>query len=439
MSGELPEKPEDILERVLDLSARHNQWRIRETINLIASENVMSPLALKVYMSDFMFRYAEGKPFKRYYQGTRFIDELEVLTARLIGSMVGTELVDLRPVSGTIANASVFRVLAEPGDAAVIAPVQAGAHVSHTKFGTLGALGIRQVDLPYDEDRMNVDVDRAVRVIEEVKPRFAVLGGSVYLFPHPVREIADAVHSVGGKLVYDAAHVFGLIVGGAWRNPLEHGADVMTASTHKTFPGPQGGLVAAVDRDVFKRVSKTIFPWFVSNHHLHRIPATAVTALEMKVYGAEYAGQVVSNARRLAEELAARGFKVLGEHLGYTRSHQVLVDVRELGGGAKAATLLEEAGIIVNKNLLPYDPPEAVKDPSGLRIGVQEATRWGMREDDMGVIAGFFEEVLIKGRDPAEVRRRVVEFRRGFPRVHYAFPVEHAARAGYRDLLELLE
>ncbi|MCE4629842.1 MAG: serine hydroxymethyltransferase, partial [Desulfurococcales archaeon] len=346
-----------------------NAWRLHESINLIASENVMSPLALKAYLSDFMDRYAEGKPFKRYYQGAKYIDELEVATAEFIASMVRAVGVELRPTSGTLANAAVFRVLAEPGDKATIAPVQAGAHVSHTKFGTLGALGIKQVDLPYDEENMNVDVDGAVKIIEEVKPKFVVLGGSVYLFPHPVRELADAAHSVGAKLVYDAAHVFGLIVGGAWRNPLEHGADVMTASTHKTFPGPQGGLIAFTDKDLYKKVSKTIFPWFVSNHHLHRIPATAVTAVEMALKGREYAETIVRNAKTLAEELAALGFKVIGEHLGYTRSHQVLVDVRDLGRGAKAAKLLEEANIIVNKNLLPWDPPEAVKDPSGLRLG----------------------------------------------------------------------
>jgi len=412
--------PEEFLSRVYELTRSHNLWRLRETLNLIASENVMSPAAVRVYASDFMHRYAEGKPFKRYYQGTKYIDPLEAETAEFIGGLLGGALVDLRPVSGTIANAATFRVLAAPGDRAAIAPVQAGAHVSHTKFGTLGALGIEQVDLPYDEETMNVDVDGARRVIEEVKPKFVVLGGSVYLFPHPVEEISEIAHSVGARVMYDAAHVFGLIVGGAWPNPLDRGADVMTASTHKTFPGPQGGLVATRDKQLYKAISKNIFPWFVSNHHLHRIPATAVTAVEMALYGREYAGRIVENARALAEALAARGFKVLGEHLGYTRSHQVLVDVRGQGGGAKAARLLEDANIIVNKNLLPWDPPEAVKDPSGIRIGVQEVTRLGMGPGEMEEIARFIYEVLVEGRDPRDVARRVLEFRRAYARVHYA-------------------
>jgi len=410
----------DFAVRVVNLTNAHNQWRRLNAVNLIASENVMSPLALKVYLSDFMFRYAEGKPFKRYYQGTRYIDEIEAGTQKLVGELLGGADVDLRPVSGTIANATVFRVLAEPGDSAVIAPVQAGAHVSHTKFGTLGALGIHHIEMPYDAQNMNVDVDKAVKLIEEVKPKFIVLGGSVYLFPHPVKELAPVAHSVGARVVYDAAHVLGLIVGGTWPNPLDAGADVMTASTHKTFPGPQGGLVASRNKDLFKKISKVVFPWFVSNHHLHRLPATAITAIEMKLYGQQYARDIVNNARRLAEALAAEGFKVLGEALGYTKSHQVLVDVRAQGGGAKAATLLEQANIIVNKNLLPYDRPEDVKDPSGLRLGVQEMTRYGMGRDEMEEIARFFREVLIEKKDPKEVAKRVTSFRSNFLEVKYA-------------------
>jgi len=427
------------LAKVFELTNAHNIWRLRESINLIASENVMSPAAMAVYISDPMHRYAEGKPFKRHYQGVKYIDELEVLADELMGRLFETDMVDLRPVSGTIANAATFRVLAQPGDKAVIAPVQAGAHVSHTKFGTLGALGIQQIELPYDEERMNVDVDRAVKVIEEVKPKFAVLGGSVYLFPHPVKEIAEAVHSVGGKLVYDAAHVLGLIAGGAWENPLKHGADVITASTHKTFPGPQGGVILASNREVFKEIGKTIFPWFVSSHHLHRLPATAVTALEMLEFGRQYADQVIRNAKRLAETLAERGFTVLAEHMGYTMSHQVLLDVTKQGGGAKAALLLEEANIIVNKNLLPKDPPEAVKDPSGLRIGVQEMTRFGMKEGEMEVIADLMERVLIKGEEPSKVREDVKRFRSNFTKVYYGFRLEDLSGVAYSSALSLLE
>ncbi len=414
----------DPVRMVLEQTLTHNRWRRYECVNLIASENVMSPLAEMAYMSDFMHRYAEGKPRKRYYQGTRYIDEIELMVMELMGKLFNAEYVEPRPISGTIANATVFHAFAGPGDKAVIAPVQAGAHVSHTKFGTLGALGIEHIEMPYDAEEMNVDVDKAVRLIEEVKPRLVVLGGSVYLFPHPLREVADAAHSVGAIVMYDAAHVLGLIAGKRWRHPLDHGADLVTSSTHKTFPGPQGGVIFTRVKDLYKAVSKVVFPRFVSNHHLHRLPALAVTTAEMLEYGEAYADQVVRNAKALAEALAAEGFKVLGEHKGYTQSHQVVLDVRELGGGAKIAELWEKANIITNKNLLPYDPPDAIKNPSGIRLGVQEMTRFGMREDEMREIARLMRRVAIDGEDPGKVAEAVRELRSGFLEVKYTFPFD---------------
>ncbi len=419
--------PPEVL-RIIEITRKHNRWRRFECINLIASENVMSPLAEAAYFTDMMHRYAEGKPKKRYYQGTIYVDEAELLVMELMSKLLNVEFIEPRPISGTIANAVVFKNLAEPGDKALIAPVQAGAHVSHTKFGTLGALGIKQIELPFNLEEWNIDIDKAVRLIEEVKPRFVTLGASVYMFPHPTKEIADAAHSVGARVVHDVAHVLGLIAGKRWPNPIHEGADVATSSTHKTFPGPQGGIIFTNDRDLYKKIAKTVFPWFVSNHHLHRLPATAVTAAEMLVFGEKYADQVVRNARAFAEALSAEGFEIPTENLGYTKSHTFVVDVRKLGGGAKAAKLLEEANIILNKNLLPWDPPEAVKNPSGLRIGVQEMTRFGMREDDFKELSKFFREVLIEGRDPSKVREKVIEFRRNFLEVKYGFNIPEDLR-----------
>jgi glycine hydroxymethyltransferase len=413
----------DTLNRIIEITKNHNRWRRLECVNLIASENVMSPLAEAAYFTDMMHRYAEGKPGKRYYQGNIYTDEIEKLVMELMSKLLEVEYVEPRPISGTIANATVFRNLASPGDKALIAPVQAGAHVSHTKFGTLGALGIQQIELPFDMESWNIDVDKAVKLVREVKPKFVTLGASVYMFPHPTKEISDAAHEVGAKVVHDVAHVLGLIAGKVWPNPIHEGADVATSSTHKTFPGPQGGIIFTNDRDLYKAVSKTVFPWFVSNHHLHRLPAMAVTALEMMEFGREYAEQVVRNARAFAEALSEEGFKVPTEGLGFTKSHAFVVDVRPQGGGAKVAKLLEEANIILNKNLLPWDPPEAVKDPSGIRVGTQEMTRFGMKEDDFRELARIIREVIIDGKDPAEVRKKVIEFRKNFIEVKYGYDI----------------
>ncbi len=413
---------EDLI-KVLELTKAHNRWRRFETINLIPSENVMSPLAEAAYFTDMMHRYAEGKPRKRYYQGLIYVDEIELLVMDLMSKLLDVRFVEPRPISGTIANAAVFRVLGKPGDKALIAPVQAGAHVSHTKFGTLGALGIEHIEMPFDQERWNVDVDKAVKMIEEIKPKFVTLGGSVYMFPHPTKELADAAHSVGAKLVHDVAHVLGLIAGKVWPNPIHEGADVATASTHKTFPGPQGGIIFTNDEELYKEISKYIFPWFVSNHHLHRLPATAVTAVEMLEFGREYAEQVVKNAKAFAQACAEEGFKVPTEHLGFTQSHMFVIDVRELGGGTKAATLLEQANIIVNKNLLPWDPPEAVKDPSGIRLGTPEMTRFGMKEDAFKEIAKLMREVLIEKKDPQQVKKKVIELRKNYVEVKYGYNI----------------
>jgi len=205
----------------------------------------------------------------------------------------------------------------------------------------------------------------------------------------------------------------------------------MTASTHKTFPGPQGGVILTNDKDVYKKVSRTVFPVFVSNHHAHRLPSLAVTALEMLEFGEQYASQVVSNAKALAEELHALGVKVLGERLGFTRTHQVVIDVREFGGGSEIAKKLEEANIIVNKNLLPWDPPDAIANPSGIRMGVQEMTRFGMKEGEMKEVARLIKRVM-DGEDPKKVKEDVVELRKQFVEVKYGYKLSDLKEAEER-------
>ena len=412
------------LNRILDLVKKHNIWRKVECINLIASENITSPLVDVVYLSDAMHRYAEGLPYKRFYQGTKYIDEIEVLASSLFASLLEAKYADLRPLSGTLANASTFAALAEFGDAAAIFPLPGGGHVSHSEYGILGKLGIKPYPLPIIEEEMNIDIDKAIKLIRLIKPKFVTLGATVILFPHPVKELSLVTREVDAKLIFDAAHVLGLIMGGVYPNPLKEGADILTTSTHKTFPGPQGGAIATNDEGLFKKVRRIVFPVFVSNHHLHRLAAIAVTALEMKYFGKRYAEQIIKNAKKLAEELYNGGFKVLCADKGFTQTHQVVVDVREEGGGKKCAEVLEEANIIVNKNMLSWDKPSDVHNPSGIRIGVQEVTRLGMKEEDMVEIARFIYRLLKRKEDPVTVRKDVIEFRKSFTKVHYTFEVD---------------
>ncbi|MEZ0248444.1 MAG: serine hydroxymethyltransferase [Thermoproteus sp.] len=414
--------PEEV-KKAIDILIEHNLWRRRDSVNLIAAENVMSPLAELVYLNDLMGRYAEGTIGKRYYRGTKYVDMLEDLLSRGFAEALGARYVDVRPISGTIANLAAFHGLAPEGGVLASLPTRAGGHISHNQVGGPKALKFKVVELPWDSENFNIDVDKAKRVIEENKPNIVVVGASLYLFPHPIREIAEAAHAAGSYVVHDSAHVFGLILGGKFPNPLKEGADVTTSSTHKTFPGPQGGLIASnLGDDVNESIARAVFPVFTSNYHTHRYAATYVTLAEMKEYGAQYAEQIVRNAKALAEALHERGFDVAAEGLGFTQTHQIAVDVSKFGGGEPVSKLLEDANIIVNKNMLPWDK-SAVK-PSGIRLGVQEVTRWGMGVDEMREIADFFKSVLVDGVEPRRVAERVREFRREFLEVKFGYDLD---------------
>ncbi len=387
-----------------EIIEREENWR-RLCINLIASENVMSPRARRVYANDMMHRYAEGKPGKRYYQGTRYVDELEVYVTELAKRVLRSKYADVRPISGVTANFSVFFALKKNGVLANVG-LPSGAHVSHE----LGArvLGFRTVALPFDLEEWNVDVDGAIKVLRKEEPDFVVLGGSLYLFKHPISELSQEF-----TVIHDSAHVLGLHLGD-FGNPLEEGAVVVTASTHKTFPGPQGGIILSNDEETFKKIYNTTFPYIVSNHHLHRLASLGVTLEEMERHGREYAKRVVENARALAQALYERGWRVVAENKGFTETHQMAVDVRDRGGGAFVAEQLEKANIILNKNMLPWD--DNPKNPSGIRIGTQEMTRFGMGPREMDYIAELMTRAL---RDPEGTRPYVIEFRAEFQEVKF--------------------
>ncbi|MCS7139404.1 MAG: serine hydroxymethyltransferase [Candidatus Nezhaarchaeota archaeon] len=410
----------EFLSKVLELTKAHDSWR-SSCLNLIPSENVTSKYVRLVLMSDFGHRYAEGKPYKRYYCGTRYIDEVEVIAIELAKTLFKCRFASVKPISGTISNLAVFSALTRAGDTIVGLSIPCGGHISFAEIGAAGIIGLSVVDLPFDVNEMNVDVNRAVDVIAKVKPKLVVLGASLFLFPHPVRELSKEVAKFGGHVVYDGSHVLGLIAGGEFQDPLAEGALVLMGSTHKTFPGPQGGIVLSNNEEAMERIERALFPGLISNHHLHRVAALAVSLTEMIEYGAAYAKATVENSRELARSLYDRGFRVLCPHKGFTSSHQIVIDVTELGGGKRASKMLEEANIITNMNLLPWDDPKRVNNPSGLRLGVQEVTRLGMGKSEMNFIAEKIEDVLLRRRDPSEVRKEVVKFMQDYQEVKYCF------------------
>uniref|UniRef100_A0A7J3M207 Serine hydroxymethyltransferase n=1 Tax=Archaeoglobus fulgidus TaxID=2234 RepID=A0A7J3M207_ARCFL len=401
------------------LIREHNEM-MRNSIPLIASENLTSKAVRMCYLSDLGHRYAEGKVGERYYAGCRFIDEVERIAIELSKKLFEVEHVNVQPISGVVANLAAFFAFTNPGDTIFSISVPCGGHISHDRLSAAGLRGLKVVYYPFDVEEMNVDIDGTEKLAKDVKPKLFVLGSSLILRRQPTKEIKEIADKLDAKVMFDASHVLGLIAGKTYPNPIKEGADVVTASTHKTFFGPQRAIILSNERYA-KRVDKAVFPGVVSNHHLHSLAGYAIAAMEMLEFGEAYARQVVKNAKKLAETLYDLGYKVLGENFGFTETHQIAVDVRELGGGERVARKLEEVGVILNKNLLPWDSVEIASNPSGIRIGVQEVTRLGMKEGEMVAIADFIDSTLRNKRRVEEIREEIREFRKGFQTIKFAF------------------
>jgi len=415
----MPEKRDWVLSKI----NQQNNWR-KSCINLIASDNVNSKWVEMAYKSDFSHRYAEGTPYNRYYEGTRFIDEIEDKANKFFAGQLGGKYADVRPISGAIANMAAMRAFAKPGDIIASLSVPAGAHSSHQKGGVAGGiLGLNPIKVAFNGKDFELDPDLSSQIIRHTKPKLAIIGASLIPFPLEIEGIAEACRDVKCKLIYDSAHVFGLIFAGKFQNPFKEGADLITSSTHKTFPGPQGGIIIGNLEEEWHEVQRSIFPRILSNHHLHRIPALLVAGYEMKKFGEAYANQILKNAVALAEALKEEGFNVCAESRGFTKSHQVVVDVSDLGGGWKVAKALDKVNIVLNKNLLPWDriTRDTLKNPSGIRLGVQEMTRFGMKESEMKEIARFISRVVIKGESSDRVGQDIKTFRSGFQKIYYTW------------------
>ena len=422
---------------LVEASRAHEKYRDAECINLIASEGLKSPAVREILSltQDLECRYAEGENDlkghvkARHYQGQKYITKIEDSSADLMKNLFNCNWIDLRLVSGTHANLATFKGLSikTKNERMVVAPLSCGAHISHDYTGLAGkVIGLETIDHAYDINEMNIDPDRSAIIIRAARPGIVTFGGSLFLFPHPLKELSEVAREVDAYVVYDAAHVLGLIAGGQFQDPLGEGADFVTASTHKTFPGPQGGLVLANLRgekteEGIKSVQRAIFPLTTSNTHLARLPALGIAAVEMKVFGVELAKQTIKNAKAAGEYFFERGIRVLGENKGFTESHQIAVDVRKYGGGKKIAERLEEANIIVNKNLLPYDNPNDKENPSGLRIGFQEVTRRGFEKGDIQHLCDLITDVIGGKRESLEVMKDVVALRQSFRGIKYGF------------------
>ena len=419
-----------------NIVAQQDTWRQTQTINLIASENTPSEAVRRVQVSDFMGRYAEGHPnegdkINRYYQGTRYIDEIERVATEEMLELFDARQADVRPISGNAANTAIAMGWLRGGDTVIANSTDAGGHISHGPVGIFGRRiqnrgqslkigGPNSINLhylPLTEDHYHVDAPKTIELIDLVAPQLVVMGKSLFLFPEPVLEVAAFCKTKNIPLLYDAAHVLGLIAGGEFQSPLREGATWMTASTHKTFPGPQRGVILGnLDEEDVKKywpaADRGVFPGTSSNHHLFSLPALVVATREMKQFGRDYASQIVRNAQALGRSLDELGTPVEARDFGYTKSHMIAVNVSQWGGGGEVARRLEANDIIVNYNMVPGDTDP--RNPSGLRVGVQEMTRFGMDERAISELAQLIHDA-IRGKNVIEqvhaLRRRYVEMK----------------------------
>ncbi len=425
------------------LLMEHHDW-FKNSIPLIASENITSPAVDEACCCDFSHRYAEGWSGQRVYAGCKYIDQVEDICMDLAKEYFNCIHADVRPVSGVVANLVMYNAFTSDNNGKMCCmSIVRGGHISHGPrfaksgreiFGTAGTTrGINVEYLVFDNDEMNLDIDASAKIIREFEPDLVLFGGSVFLFPHPVKELGDVAKEVGASVGYDAAHVAGLIGSGFFQDPLREGADAMTMSTHKTLPGPQHGALVSNREDLIETLRSCAFPALLSNHHLHNVAGLAIALTEMLEFGKKYHKNVMENAKALGAALHERGLKVLMEHKGFTESHQIIVDITDyektIGLGGDIEKLLEEANIIINRNLLPYDIAEGrhYQNPGGLRLGTSEVTRLGMGKSEMTEIAEFFENLIIDKKDPKKVKDEVAEFRKDFQEIKYCFQTPNKA------------
>ncbi len=386
-----------------ELIDRHTAWR-RTTLNLIASENVLSPAVLGALGSDLEGRYADypGRdPRNRRYRGNRYIAEIEAEAVRLAQAVFGARYVELRAIAGHLAGLAVVMATCRPGDTVLEVGRDGGGHREAGRLIVAPAISLDVQYLQFDGTRFNVDPGAAVRQIEALRPSLVMLGSSHFLFPHPVAAIAEAVHRIpGAVLAYDASHVLGFLAAGRFQNPLAEGADIVFGSTHKTFPGPQGGIIYSDDDALMDRVAEVLIPGLVTNHHPARMPAMAIALQEMTRSGGDYMDAVVANARALGRALAGEGFPVVEVDGRATDSHTVLTKAAPFGAGTgeQIAHRLEEAGIMVTHATLPDEHGR-----EGLRLGSQEVTRLGATEATMASAARLIADVALGRREPAAV------------------------------------
>lgn len=449
---------QEFTKKIVHLTKRieeNNLWRQRECINLIPSETTPSPLVKLCEISDPSGRYAEHRTMKGkeiyFYQGIGFIHDVEEELRAEMADYFGCPRIELRSVSGQMANEVVFKAMVkfinrdrkqgEPSRRMRLVmnnELNKGGHLSSQPMGALfnyveedAATGQeRVVNFPVRKDCLyKTDTNKLAALLEQHKPELIVFGKSMFLHKEPVEFVHNIIKTWEPRpvIMYDMAHVLGLY--GMLQEPFKEGVDVVTGSTHKTFFGPQRGIIASsITKDsllskLWTDIKSRAFPGSTSNHHLGTLLGLLAAAYEMNAFKTDYQREVRNNARALARALKEAGISVEGdENEGFTETHQCVIRVSKYGSGNEIAQRLEQNNIITNYQALPDD--ESFLEASGIRMGVQEMTRYGMKEKDFEILAGYIADVIINN---ANAKETVATFRKKFLQMQYCLPADEAA------------
>lgn len=388
--------------------------RQRNKIELIASENFVSPAVMEAMGSVLTNKYAEGYPGHRYYGGCEYVDKVETLAIERAKKLFGAEHANVQAHSGANANTAVYFAFLQPGDTIMGMNLSQGGHLSHGSPVNISGKYYNVVPYGVTHETERIDYDEFARIAKEAQPKLIVAGASAYPRVIDFERMAEIVHSVGAIFMVDMAHIAGLVAAGLHPSPVPY-ADIVTTTTHKTLRGPRGGLILCKEKYA-KQIDKAIFPGVQGGPLMHVIAAKAVALGEaLKPEFKEYAKQIIANCQALAEGLIAEGFRLVS---GGTDNHLLLVDVRgQKMTGKTAEHLLDEVGVTCNKNTIPFDP-ESPFVTSGIRLGTAAVTTRGFKEADMKEVAAIIGLVLNNPEDAekqAEAAQRVAALCAKYP------------------------
>lgn len=399
-----------------DLARRNKSIHERDCFNLNPAANVMNPRAEALLASGLSSRPSLGYPGDKYETGLEATEEIEVIAAELCAEVFNARYAEIRVASGAMANLYAFMACCKPGDAIIVPPASIGGHVTHHLDGCAGLFGLSIHEAPVDASVFTIDVDGLRELAKKVKPSLITLGGSLNLLPHPVAKVRQVADETGAKLIFDAAHQCGIIAGGAWTNPIHEGAHLMTMSTYKSLGGPAGGLIVSNDSDLMQRIDSIAFPGMTANFDAAKSAALAMSMLDWRDHGTDYAKTMINVSQAFAVELQQQGIDVYTTAQCATESHQFAIRSHQYGGGQAASRHLRKAGFLVCGIGLPDDQFD--NDLNGIRVGTPDIVRFGVKPQHCKELAGLFSQSLLSDT-PEELADEVADFRSQFDRLHF--------------------